>query len=378
MATLLWLQAGACSGNTISLLQAEEPTVVDLLTDFGVELLWHPSLGPSSARRSRRSSPTWSPARKPLDIFVLEGTVILGPNGTGRMDMFAGRPMIEWITELTSVASIVVGVGDCADLRRPADRAAEPERLHRPAVPPRRDRAAILGKDWVSKIGLPVINIPGCPAHPDWISQVVMAVATGRAGDLALDEYHRPSTLFTTFTHSGCTRNSFFEYKQSTLEFGQGTRTGCLFYELGCRGPMTHSSCNRILWNRQSSKTRAGHPCLGCTEPEFPLDDLMPGTVFKTVKVSGVIPQGPADRGRRLHLHGRRRRRADLCARSGPTRTCSSSEDDPHTTDERNARPAMADRPRATPSSIEVSPLGRVEGDLDLHVKITDGVVTEA
>ena len=46
MATLLWLQAGACSGNTISLLQAEEPTVVDLLTDFGVELLWHPSLGP--------------------------------------------------------------------------------------------------------------------------------------------------------------------------------------------------------------------------------------------------------------------------------------------------------------------------------------------
>jgi hydrogenase small subunit len=118
-----------------------------------------------------------------------------------------------------------------------------------------------------------------------------MAVATGRAGDLALDEYHRPATLFTTFTHSGCTRNSFFEYKQSTLEFGQGTRTGCLFYELGCRGPMTHSSCNRILWNRQSSKTRAGHPCLGCTEPDFPADDLMPGTVFKTVKVSGVIPK---------------------------------------------------------------------------------------
>ena len=46
MATMLWLQAGACSGNTISLLQAEEPTVIDLLTDFGVELLWHPSLGP--------------------------------------------------------------------------------------------------------------------------------------------------------------------------------------------------------------------------------------------------------------------------------------------------------------------------------------------
>ena len=24
------------------------------------------------------------------------------------------------------------------------------------------------------------------------------------------------------------------------------TKEGCLFYEQGCRGPMTHSSCNKI------------------------------------------------------------------------------------------------------------------------------------
>ena len=82
-----------------------------------------------------------------------------------------------------------------------------------------------------------------------------------------------------------------FEYTQSTGEFGQGTRTGCLFYKMGCRGPMTHSPCNRILWNRQSSKTRAGMPCTGCTEPEFPFYDLKPGTVFKTQKISGTIPE---------------------------------------------------------------------------------------
>ena len=58
---------------------------------------------------------------------------------------------------------------------------------------------------------------------------------------------------------------------------------------------MTRSSCNRILWNRVSSKTRAGMPCLGCTEPEFPFFDLEPGTVFKTQTVMGVpkeIPPG--------------------------------------------------------------------------------------
>jgi Ni,Fe-hydrogenase I small subunit len=32
-------------------------------------------------------------------------------------------------------------------------------------------------------------------------------------------------------------------------------------------------------------------PCLGCTEPEFPFMELAPGTVFKTQKVSGVIPK---------------------------------------------------------------------------------------
>ncbi len=45
MANVLWLQGGACSGNTISFLNAEEPTVCDLISDFGINLLWHPSLG---------------------------------------------------------------------------------------------------------------------------------------------------------------------------------------------------------------------------------------------------------------------------------------------------------------------------------------------
>ena len=56
---------------------------------------------------------------------------------------------------------------------------------------------------------------------------------------------------------------------------------------------MTHSSCNRVLWNRVSSKTRAGMPCLGCTEPEFPFHDLAPGTVFKTQTIMGVPKELP-------------------------------------------------------------------------------------
>ncbi|HNJ43565.1 MAG TPA: hydrogenase [Acidobacteriota bacterium] len=290
MATVLWLQGGACSGNTMSFLNAEEPSVCDLITDFGLDLLWHPSLGVELGDNVQKLLRDCTSGKKPLDIFVYEGTVIMGPNGSGRFDMFADRPMKDWVVELCNQAQLVVAIGDCACWGGiPATAPNPSESIGLQYM--KRDRGGFLGPDYRSKMGLPVINIPGCPAHPDWITQIIVALASGRVGDVALDDLQRPQTFFKTFTQTGCTRVQYFEYKQSTMEFGQGTRKGCLFYELGCRGPMTHSSCNRILWNRQSSKTRAGMPCTGCTEPEFPFFDLAPGTVFKTQKISGVIPK---------------------------------------------------------------------------------------
>ncbi|GAB4436839.1 MAG: hydrogenase [Chloroflexi bacterium OHK40] len=290
MATLLWFQGGACSGNTMSFLNAEEPSACDLVTDFGIDILWHPSLGMELGEAAQRLFYECARGERPLDIFVFEGTVIQGPGGSGRYDMFADRPMKDWVLELANQASIVVAIGDCAcwgGIPAVAPNPSDSTGLQYL----RKARGGFLGADWRSKAGLPVINIPGCPAHPDWVTQILVAVASGRTADIALDDLQRPQTFFKSFTQTGCTRVQFFEYKQSTMEFGQGTRTGCLFYEFGCRGPMTHSPCNRILWNRQSSKTRAGMPCTGCTEPEFPFFDLAPGTVFKTQKISGTIPR---------------------------------------------------------------------------------------
>ena len=199
--------------------------------------------------------------------------------------------MKDWVTELSKVATFVVAVGDCATWGGiPATAPNPSESVGLQFL--KRNHGGFLGKAYRSGAKLPVINIPGCPAHPDWITQIVVAVATGRGGELALDDFQRPKTFFTSFTQTGCTRNMHYAYKVSATEFGQ--RKGCLFYDLGCRGPMTHSPCNRILWNRQSAKTRAGMPCLGCTEPEFPFSELMPGTVFKTQTVMGIPKEMPA------------------------------------------------------------------------------------
>lgn len=292
MANLLWLQGGACSGNTMSFLNAEAPSVCDLVTDFGINILWHPSLGIELGDAVQVILQNCVEGKVKLDIFVFEGTVINAPNGTGSWNRFAGKPMKDWVNDLADVADYVVAVGDCASWGGIPAMAPNPTDSEGMQFL-KKLRGGALGLDFLSKKKLPVINIPGCPAHPDWISQILVAIATGRAQDIALDELNRPKTFFTSFTQTGCTRNMHFSYKVAATEFGQ--RKGCLFYDLGCRGPMTRSSCNRILWNRQSSKTRAGMPCIGCTEPEFPFFDLAPGTVFKSQTVMGFpkdLPTG--------------------------------------------------------------------------------------
>jgi NiFe hydrogenase small subunit HydA len=288
MANLLWLQGGACSGNTMSFLNAEEPSACDLVTDFGINILWHPSLGLELGSNLQELLRSCVSGKTKLDIFVFEGTVINAPNGTGAWNRFAGRAMKEWVRELADAADFVVAIGDCATWGGIPATSPNPTQSQGLQFL-KKEAGGFLGEKFKSKAGLPVINIPGCPAHPDWVTQILVAIASGRAADIALDEYQRPRTFFQTFTQTGCTRNMFFAYKSVADEFGQ--RRGCLFYDLGCRGPMTHSPCNRILWNRHSSKTRAGMPCIGCTEPEFPFYELAPGTVFKTYFLEAGVPR---------------------------------------------------------------------------------------
>jgi hydrogenase small subunit len=70
-----------------------------------------------------------------------------------------------------------------------------------------------------------------------------------------------------------------------------------MFYEHGCQAPFTNGSCNKILWNEINSKTRAGHPCMGCTEPTFPKANL-----FFTKKNMGIPQNLPMGVNKRAYL----------------------------------------------------------------------------
>ena len=278
MATLLWLQTGACSGDTMSLLSADSPSIESLLHQKLLDILWHPSLSTAPAGGLARVLEAVESGRQPLDILCIEGSLITGPYGTGMFDSYRGRAKIDIVQALAQHARMVVAVGTCAAYGGI------------PAAPPnptdctglqfnREQPGGLLPPQWRSAAGLPVINLAGCPTHPTTITRSLAMLAQGMP--LELDHLNRPKTFFSTMVHQGCTRNEYHEYD---MEDSQPGGRGCMYFNLGCQGPSTQANCNTELWNRRSSKTRAGVPCVGCTSPGFPRD----GDLFHTEKIGNV------------------------------------------------------------------------------------------
>ncbi len=118
----------------MSFLNAEEPTVVELVTDFGVNILWHPSIGLEIGHQVADLMEDIKKEKVQLDILVYEGSIINGPHGTGTMNYFCDRPMKDWVQELSKKAAFVVAIGDCATWGGHSGRSAKPKRVNRYAV----------------------------------------------------------------------------------------------------------------------------------------------------------------------------------------------------------------------------------------------------
>ncbi|MBI4913412.1 MAG: NADH:ubiquinone oxidoreductase [Acidobacteria bacterium] len=281
--TLYWLQGGGCGGDTWSLLNLEAPGLVEALELLGVELLWHPSLSRGSAREHRQLVEDLASGARPLDVLVVEGAVIRGPGGTGMFDTVERRPRKEIVAALARRARFVIAAGTCASFGGVSG-AGEVEATGLQFD--REEPGGFLGTAYRSGAGLPVVNLPGCPCHCEALAGTLAALLSGAAPDL--DEWNAPLDFYGLQVHQGCLRNEYHEYRVEDADFGQ---RGCLFFHLGCRGPLTHGPCNKLLWNRRSSKTRVGVPCVGCTRPDFP----PPHPFFRTRNIAGIpldLPDG--------------------------------------------------------------------------------------
>ncbi|MEJ2630044.1 MAG: HupU protein [Acidihalobacter sp.] len=288
--TVIWLQSGGCGGCTMSLLCAENPGLTERLEDAGIELLWHPSLSQATGGEALQQIEAVLGGQRRLDALCVEGSLLRGPNGTGRFHVLAGtgRAMIDWVRELAAVARHTVAVGTCAAFGGVTAGGSNPTDACGLQYDGRYP-GGLLGTGYRSGAGLPVINVAGCPTHPDWVLDTLQLLARDELAAEHLDQFARPSMYTEHLAHHGCPRNEFYEYKASAV---QPSDLGCMMEHLGCLGTQAHADCNTRPWNGEGSCTRGGYACINCAAPEFE----EPGHPFlETPNVAGIPIGLPTD-----------------------------------------------------------------------------------
>lgn len=289
MVNLLWLQGGSCSGDTISFLNAEQPDILTAFRMLNINLLWHPSLSLEMGEDVIKILEDLIQEKKRLDVLVIEGAIHLGPNESGRYFVFHERPFKDWVFDLSKVCRYMVALGTCASFGGVSSAGPNPTDV-RGLQFLGAQKGGVVGADYTSRAKFPVINLPGCPTHPDWLTGALTALISGTLKQDGLDAYHRPKLFYSGLAHHGCPRNEYYEFKASAEEFSQ---QGCMFENLGCKGTVCSSDCNERLWlGRTGSCPRGGFPCIACTSPDFP-EGQKP--YFGTVKIADIPVTLPRD-----------------------------------------------------------------------------------
>jgi len=261
----IWLQGQACSGCSVSLLNAASPTVRNALLDCLVpgkhlSLLFHMTIMAGQGQPVLKVLKETSAKKKDGYVLVAEGSFPSKDGGAySTLGEQAGRPipMVDLAAELASNAMAVVAVGTCAAFGGiPAGA---------PDVTGTRSIGAVMKEKAVRK---PLINIPGCPPHPDWfLGTVVHVMLRGLPGPNDVDELGRPLVFYGKLIHETCPRRPDFDAARFAKKFGD---QGCLL-KIGCRGPYTYADCPTRMWNHGVNWCVGnGAPCNGCVEPEFP------------------------------------------------------------------------------------------------------------
>jgi hydrogenase small subunit len=296
---VIWLQGQSCTGCSVSFLNTISLASVDELLLNHISLEYHPDVMAAagdfaiSAAEVARPSTTelqnlnagWLGTGQGLK-FDLSGDGIVnlidyallarrgyilaveGAIPTGSQGRFCHIPenltMLDALGVFAKHAGYVVAVGTCAAY------GGIPAGTPNPT-------AALGVSDALVQLGQTktVVNIPGCPVHPDWLVGTLINVLTEQS--LNLDINNRPQQYFGQKIHDW--GNCPFRGQEEVKVLGE---SGCL-KDLGCKGPKTFADCFSRRCNSPGPGQPgvnwcigAGSPCIGCTELSFPDGDFSP------------------------------------------------------------------------------------------------------
>jgi len=261
---VVWLQGAGCTGCSVSVLNAVSPKFQNLLLDELVpgqqlNLIFHATIMAGQGEPVIEVLKDTEKNRKGGYILIVEGAVPTAENGNyGSIGEKDGRHLTiqQSVEEMGKNALLVIALGTCATFG---------------GIPSARPNPTLCKgvKTILNEKGIKtaVVNIPGCPVHPDWFVGTISVVLFSGADALELDDLARPKLFYGSLIHENCPRRADFDKGKFAEKLGD---PGCL-YKLGCKGHYTYADCPLRQWNNGLNWcVKAGSPCLGCVEPEFP------------------------------------------------------------------------------------------------------------
>ncbi len=249
---VIWIEGASCTGCTESFAQIETPDPATVVLEL-ISLNYSETLSAAAGHSMEEAKTQTIEAGN--YILIYEGAVLEGWGGQALR--VADAPGTDHLIEAAEKANAVVALGSCA--------------VNGGWIAAHPNSAEALGvQQFLAKAGIetPVINVPGCPANPEWLMSVLVDVIMLDSKVLELTSENKPAGIYGQTIHDNCERRGHFENGEFVYEFGSEEEAkGYCMYALGCRGPQTKANCGIVLWNnRRSWCVQAGSPCIGCCE----------------------------------------------------------------------------------------------------------------
>ena len=248
---VVWLHFGECTGCSEALLRSQYPYVDDLVLEV-LSVEYHETIMATAGQQAEDQLHATVKKYEGKFICVVEGAI--ATKFDGGYGKIAGRPFIEIAKEVCPKAAAVIAMGTCASFGGIQAAAPNPGGY----------------KGVGEALGMKTLNIPGCPPNPvNFVGTVINYLLLGKLPDL--DDQGRPLFAYGKTIHDQCPRRSHYENEEFVTEFGsEEAKLGYCLYKMGCKGPDTYNNCPTAKFNDGTSwPIEAGHPCIGCSEPNF-------------------------------------------------------------------------------------------------------------
>ncbi|MCG2830166.1 MAG: hydrogenase small subunit, partial [Desulfobacteraceae bacterium] len=248
---VIWLHFAECTGCSEGLLRSTYPYPDDLILDI-LSIEYHETIMAAAGQQAEDNLHAAVKKYNEKFICVVEGAIATKYNGV--YGKIGDRTFLEIAKDVCPKAAATICIGTCSSYG--GVQAAKPNPGGYKGVG--------------DALGIKTVNIPGCPPNPvNFVGTVVNYLLLGKLP--ALDELGRPLFAYGKTIHDQCPRRSHFEDGDFVTEFGsKEAAMGYCLYKMGCKGPATYNNCPIAKFNEGTSwPVEAGHPCMGCSEPDF-------------------------------------------------------------------------------------------------------------